>query len=447
MGKGRRRPRQLRLTELRREEATGLSIERRIQELQAVAPLAADKPEVASAPAENLWPKRRALLIINTKSGPNHDSILHVRDVVDLLATFGIRADVRVKLRKSQARKVARSAAKGGRHEIIIAAGGDGTVEAVASGLVGTRATLGILALGTYNNVATSLGIPSDIRLASALIACGASRQIDVGLVTAKYMKRPRTFLEIGSVGLGAVLGPLGQHLEKGRWSQAAEVLPVVLQMSPTPTRLVLDDGSSLTSNALLVTVCNSPRSAAGLELEPAARMDDGLLDVSIYEDMDQAALVAHFAPIPMDTGGGKIRRTRARSVEIHTARPMPVAIESKPVGVTPACFTMLPGALTVIVGDGRGLLNAAPHSILRASAAAAQTITPATEPPPERPQAALGTTLDTGARSLQLLVPAAGRTVEAVASARSIAIPIATAALGLAAAAALRPILKRLRG
>jgi len=180
------------------------SIERRAQELQVLAPAALDKPELAAAPTRDLWPKRRALLIINTKSGPNHDSILRVRQVVESLASFGISADVRVKLRKSQARKVARRYARRHRRGVIVAAGGDGTVEAVAAGLVGTRATLGILPMGTYNNVATSLGIPSDLPEAMALIASHVRRAIDVGVVEAKYSRKPRLFLEVGTVGIGA---------------------------------------------------------------------------------------------------------------------------------------------------------------------------------------------------------------------------------------------------
>ncbi|MBV8720214.1 MAG: acylglycerol kinase family protein, partial [Chloroflexi bacterium] len=113
--------------------------------------------------------------IINSKSGPNHDSITHVRDRADTLEAVGIRADVQVKLRKSQARKLAHTAAVKKRRRLVIAAGGDGTVESVASGLVGTQATLGIIPLGTYNNVATCLGIPTHVKQACALIASGAA--------------------------------------------------------------------------------------------------------------------------------------------------------------------------------------------------------------------------------------------------------------------------------
>jgi diacylglycerol kinase (ATP) len=108
--------------------------------------------------------KRRALLVINSKSGPNRDSLLRIHELVDVLAEFQIRADVHVKLRKKEARDETREAAASGNYDLVIAAGGDGTVEAVARGLQETRVPLGIIPLGTFNKVATSLGIPSDVR-------------------------------------------------------------------------------------------------------------------------------------------------------------------------------------------------------------------------------------------------------------------------------------------
>jgi len=423
----------------RAEEARARKLARRLGEAEALAPLATDKPEVAIAPLVDLWPKRRALLIINSKSGPNHDSILHVRDLVDRLATFGIRADVRVKLRKSQARKEARAAAARKRYGLIIAAGGDGTVEAVASGLVGTEATLGIIPLGTYNNIATCLGIPTDADEACAFLAGGAPRKVDVGRVSARYMKRPRLFLEVGTVGLGAALGPLGQHVEKKRWAQAAQVLPNVIDMSPTAAQIRLDgekDGSM--THTLLVTVSNSPRAGAGLQLAPAARMDDGLLDVCIYQDLDQTGVLGHFLPSSVgDAPTDKLLRCRARTVDIKTAQPMPVAIESKLVGVTPARFTVLTGALSVIAADGYALNHPSTVAVVRASETAARVLAPTpTEngtggalPPP-------GTKSRSGL--LQVIVPAAGRVLDTASSAGSIAVPLLAGAVGMAAAATL---------
>src|SRR5262245_9848544 len=117
------------------------------------------------------WPRREALLVINSKSGPNRDSLLRIHELVDMLGRFDIRADVQVKVRKKQAREDTHAAAKSGNYDLVIAAGGDGTVEAVARGLLETEIPLGIIPLGTFNNVATSLRIPTNLRRACRLIA------------------------------------------------------------------------------------------------------------------------------------------------------------------------------------------------------------------------------------------------------------------------------------
>jgi hypothetical protein len=72
----------------RADESRAHKLQRDLAEARALAPLSADEPECANAPVERLWPRRPALLVINSKSGPNHDSILHVRELVDMLAVI-----------------------------------------------------------------------------------------------------------------------------------------------------------------------------------------------------------------------------------------------------------------------------------------------------------------------------------------------------------------------
>src|ERR1051326_8841144 len=121
---------------------------------------------------------------------------------------------------------------------------------------------------------------------------------MDAGQVHARYMKKPKIFFEISTVGFGAAVGRLGQHLEKARWSEAARALPAVIEMSPTPMRICVDGqpGAELV-NSLLVTVSNTPRAAAGLDLAPHALLDDGRLDVNVYADMSQSDVVLATLP------------------------------------------------------------------------------------------------------------------------------------------------------
>jgi diacylglycerol kinase (ATP) len=293
-----------------------------------------------------------------------------VRDLAEKLMAAGIKVDVKVKIKKKRAARDARRAAKGG-YPLVIAAGGDGTVEAVARGLVGTPAALGIIPLGTYNNVATCLGIPTDVDEAIALIATGPTRAIDVGMVLARGMKKPLPFLEMAGVGLLAALMPVGQDVEKGRWQSGAHALPVALNMTPTQTQLRLDGaGEKREQQTLLVEVINAPRNGPGLIVNGDARMDDGLLDVQVYEGMDQPALARRFLALklgmtPDDTNVEHMRTSR---LEVQTASPLPVVADSKVVGTTPARFDVLPGALLVVSGRGIGLAHPVAPTLVQAT-------------------------------------------------------------------------------
>jgi diacylglycerol kinase (ATP) len=314
-------------------------------------------------------PPLRALLIINSKSGPAHDSLLRVGELVDLLAGRGIAADVRVKLHKSQARREARAAARAG-YPLVLAAGGDGTVEAVARGLVGTKTVLGVIPLGTYNNVATSLGIPTDVVQACALIAAAPVRAIDVGEVLARGMKRPRVFLEVGAVGIAAPLAVAGQGFEKSRWDAVTKHLPQAVDMAPTVLGVRLDGQRSVhRAESLLAVVANTPRGGAGLVVAPKAKLDDGLLEVRVYEEMSQPVLISHFVAVKAGTVGQdpRVRCTSGRKIVIRSATPLPVMVDSKVVGSTPVRFRVRTGALLVIAGNGDGLTRGVAQSLLSA--------------------------------------------------------------------------------
>jgi diacylglycerol kinase (ATP) len=299
------------------------------------------------------WPRRQALLVINSKSGPNRDSLLRIHELVDVLAEFRIRADVHVKLRKKQARDETRAAAASGKYDLVIAAGGDGTVETVARGLLATQVPLGIIPLGTFNNVATSLRIPTDIRKACRLIATGTGHPLDVGFVRTADHKKERPFLEISTVGLGAIAGKIGQDIQKGRWAPALADVPTAVEMASVPMRVRVDSREALSVRSLLVTVSVAPRAGAGLQLAPRARMDDGLFDIAIFEGQDTPAVLADFASTAFGqfplSAPPNVRHVLAAELEVWTAEPLPVSVGVKLVGHTPASFRIEHGALTVL--------------------------------------------------------------------------------------------------
>ncbi len=159
---------------------------------------------------------RPARLIYNPTSGTNPRQHPSLKAIVGLLRTHGIRAKVAIKTSGKFAREAAK-AATAKNEELVIAAGGDGTVEDVASQLVGTHTALGILPIGTMNNVARSLGIPLDLNDACALLGAGSTRRVDVGHIMGDEKRDVEYFLETAGLGLTAIAFPASQAVREGR--------------------------------------------------------------------------------------------------------------------------------------------------------------------------------------------------------------------------------------
>jgi diacylglycerol kinase family enzyme len=145
----------------------------------------------------------------------------------------------------------------------------------------------------------------------------------------------------------------VGEGFQKGHWLEALRALPAALLLEPVPMRVQLDDEVWL-AETLLVTICNAPRSAAALILAPDAKMDDGQLDVCIYDGLHQAQLASMLFEF-MSSGVKEqpgIRRARAQHVAVSspTRQPLLVAADAEVVGETPARFTVLPAALRVMM-------------------------------------------------------------------------------------------------
>src|SRR5512142_2964501 len=204
-------------------EAARAKLEKRTRKLQAREALVAQlelraylNGAAKSAPApeedKNLRPAR---LIYNPKSGGNVRDAHPLEKIVGLLRAHGIRAEIGIKTSGKTARKLAKAAADN-REELVIVAGGDGTIEDVATQLIGTPTALGILPMGTMNNLARSLGIPLDLNDACALLGAGSTRQIDVGHIHADAQPDVEYFLETAGLGLSAIAFPAAQAERKG---------------------------------------------------------------------------------------------------------------------------------------------------------------------------------------------------------------------------------------
>lgn len=310
----------------------------------------------AAAGDANLRPAR---LIYNAKSGgANGTGAKQLEEIVGRLRTHGIRPEIGLKTSGKAVREMVKEAVERG-EDLIIVAAGDGTIEEVASQLVGTKATLGIIPVGTMNNIARALGVPLNIDDACALLAMNVARKIDVGRVHANEKPDVEYFLETAGVGLTAIAIPAGQAAEKGKWTKLPLALRKMFGSQPCPVEVELDSGEVINANSQMVTVSNSPLMGKNILIAPDAKMDDGVLDIAVYDGIGKAELLSYFmsASNGTRTYNPKIKFYRSRRVIIRSEKPVDAHSDKDVIeGKQTLEIEVVPQGLNAIVGLGFAL-------------------------------------------------------------------------------------------
>jgi len=234
--------------------------------------------------------------------------------------------------------------------DLVIAAGGDGTIHAVASGLMCSESILGIIPMGTMNNLAHSLGIPLSIEAACAVLARGEMRTIDVGQIN------EQTFLEVAGIGFESSLFPAGEEIKKpGLLSTVRGVIlgtVSVFTFKPTRLKISFDEKKMRPYDAIQVTICNAPYYGAHFHVGPDILMDDGMLDVFIFRHFSKLEYLRHAVSISQGRRvfQPKILRRRVKALRIASSGPLDIQADGMPRGQTPAVVKVVMGALRVRV-------------------------------------------------------------------------------------------------
>jgi diacylglycerol kinase (ATP) len=230
----------------------------------------------------------------------------------------------------------------------VIVGGGDGTIGASIQVLVDSGLPLGIIPMGTANNLARTLGIPSDPEGACALIAAGHRRRIDLGCVNGRY------FCTTASVGLSVqITGELSPEAKR-RWGPVAYALAatkVMRRSHPFRAEIVWEGGTRLTRTVQIV-VGNGRHYGAALTVAPDATIDDARLDLYSLEVNHWWQLVRLAPSLKRGTHvhRGEVEALRARTFELRTRRPMPIDLDGEIGAETPAHFEVVPRAVAVFV-------------------------------------------------------------------------------------------------
>jgi diacylglycerol kinase (ATP) len=291
-----------------------------------------------------------AKLIANPGAGNPSENSVDVQREVQWLHQNGIEADVAFAKPKKEVTPITKRALKDG-YKLIIAMGGDGTIEAALRGLIGSKARLGMIPSGTENNFAKSLGIPDDVEEACRLIVEQPVRKLDVGQVSVKGQKKTY-FFELVSIGLSEALYHSANDLKEGNLARFKDAALNFLQEETYPkVYLTLDDESKIEIETLLVVISNTPFFGNNFLVAPSASLEDGLLDISVYPNFRKAELIAYYARIRNEgySENDKVQRFRAREIEIKASPKLEVVADGNKIGEGKAKIKVRPRAVSVI--------------------------------------------------------------------------------------------------
>jgi YegS/Rv2252/BmrU family lipid kinase len=234
--------------------------------------------------------------------------------------------------------------------EAVVIAGGDGSLNAVAPALIKTGLPLGILPTGTANDLARTLGIPTDIEQASDLIAAGHKRRIDIGEVNGHH------FFNVASIGLSADLAnALSRETKRrfGRLGYALTALRVLAQAHPFHAEISSAEGTARVKT-LQIAIGNGRYYGGGMAVEESATIDDGHLDLYSLE-VDRVWKLLLMAKAFREGRHGlweEVRATKGEHFELRTRHPRPINTDGELVTFTPARFNLLPKAITVFTPE-----------------------------------------------------------------------------------------------
>lgn len=296
------------------------------------------------------------LLVYNPAAGPRAELRRDLERVMAYLDERGWHVTMRSTRKPGDATELAR-AAVAARCKVVLVAGGDGTINEVVNGLVGSDTAMGVLPVGTGNVWAKEIGLPTlalaqrDRLLAAArMLVDGEVRRVDVGragehyflvcagvgidsTVTAQMEPRTRTTKQLGTLA----------YVSAGVW--------VARDFGGVRSTIVID-GHTIRTKAVLIVVTNVQLYGGLVKMMPEARIDDGLLDIRIFKGLGPVWVFRHAASVftQRHLRDPTVLHYQGRQVAIYTAEPFPLQLDGEPVGMTPVSLEAVPRALRVLV-------------------------------------------------------------------------------------------------
>lgn len=239
---------------------------------------------------------------------------------------------------------------------LIVAGGGDGTLNGVINGAADgdglSRVTLGLVPLGTGNDFAAALGIPADVEGAIAVLLAGHTHAVDLGSVNG------RLFANVSGGGYIAEVSEAVTPQMKsiaGRLAYLAGGAQALFEFEPVRATIVAEPSNVRFGTGLYAfAVCNSRLIGGGKLIAPRAIIDDGLLDVCVIDDMPALEFVALLGRVAGGdhTDDPRVRYLQASSLTITLDRAIKVNTDGEVLAASSCEYLVLPRAATFIAGD-----------------------------------------------------------------------------------------------
>jgi diacylglycerol kinase family enzyme len=302
-----------------------------------------------------------------------------LKAVMTFLARYGWTVTYRETTGPGEATELACNAAREGAN-VVVAAGGDGTVSEVANGLLHTDTAMGVLPVGTTNSWALQMGIPAlhpflpgtnvvkmvtdlEQRIArpvpanyyrkvlldaAKVLVEGRTVAVDMGEVSGRY------FLMWAGIGLDAtVLRSIPPKEKKmlGSWAYLATALGIFGRCPSTAVRLSLD-GNIIETNTPLIVISNIQLYGGMMAIGAKARVNDGKLDVCVFKGQGFFTFVQHSMKIlsHQHLQDPKIEYHQSSEIIVESADSLPMHVDGEPFAKTPVSIHSVPSALKVIV-------------------------------------------------------------------------------------------------
>jgi len=285
----------------------------------------------------------KAMLVMNPRAGKKQ--ALTVRALAERIAgELGVSLTMHTIEGIGHGTELARQAVAGGCQRVI-SVGGDGTNNSIAKGLIGTNVALGVVAMGSGNGYARSIGLPLKPEEALRHAMTAPPKRMDVGFLN------EHLFLGTAGIGFDArVADKFDKSSTRGMFTYARITVQDIFGTPPMPIELTVD-GRTIKDDVLMLVFCNTREFGNGADISPSSKPDDGIAELRLVRKPPFLQLVKAFYDVYTHRADGNPNLTNIPATEAFVKQAGTLAhLDGEPMDVGhDVHFRLEPGALHVV--------------------------------------------------------------------------------------------------